>query len=376
MAERKNILLTGGCGYIGSHTALSLLNAGYNLTIVDNLVNSSLESTKRVKNLANIEANDGERIRFFNADIQDKSALEVVFQSSPIFYACIHFAGLKAVGESVRKPLLYYGKNVAGTLILLELMDKYHCRNIVFSSSATVYGAAVSPITEETPVGSGITNPYGKTKYMIEEIISDFIAAKNSFPVEGESSEKWSGILLRYFNPVGAHPSGLIGEDPRGIPNNLMPFVAQVAVGRREKLTVFGDNYDTPDGTGVRDYLHVSDLAEGHLAAIHYIERAAADASDTCVTDAYRTSGMDVFNLGTGNGASVLQMIAAMEKASGNKINYEVGPRRSGDIDTCYASTVKAEKYLQWTSKKTLDDMCTDLWNWQNLNPLGYSTNN
>jgi len=212
MAERKNILLTGGCGYIGSHAAISLLNAGYNLTIVDNFVNSSMESTKRVKNLANIQASDGERIRVFDADIQDKSAFEVVFKSSPVFYACIHFAGLKAVGESVRKPLLYYGNNVAGTLVLLELMDQYGCKSIVFSSSATVYGAAPSPITEETPVGNGITNPYGKTKYMIEEIISDFIHGKNSVVSEdAPASNKWSAILLRYFNPVGSHPSGLIG---------------------------------------------------------------------------------------------------------------------------------------------------------------------
>lgn len=372
MAARKNILLTGGCGYIGSHTALVLLNAGYDLTIVDNLSNSSLESVKRVKNLANLTAGDADRIRCYNADLRNTAALEVVFKSSPVFYACIHFAGLKAVGESVRMPLTYYDNNVSGTIVLLELMEKYHCHNIIFSSSATVYGNAVSPITEETPVGNGITNAYGRTKYMIEEILKDFVHSRNMVPTE-DGKKRWGCTLLRYFNPVGSHPSGLIGEDPSGIPNNLMPYVAQVAVGRRECLTVFGNNYDTVDGTGVRDYVHVCDLAEGHLAALQYLERASEDCNHPTITEATRNTGLDVFNLGAGNGYSVLQMVAAMEKASKRPVKYVIGDRRSGDIDTCYADTAKAEKHLLWKTKRNLEDMCSDLWNWQHLNPLGYN---
>eukprot|EP01006_Ploeotia_vitrea_P002283 TRINITY_DN107016_c0_g1_i1.p1 TRINITY_DN107016_c0_g1~~TRINITY_DN107016_c0_g1_i1.p1 ORF type:complete len:396 (-),score=-1.38 TRINITY_DN107016_c0_g1_i1:26-1213(-) len=391
--ERKNILITGGTGYIGSHTALVLLEAGYNVTIVDNLVNSSEESLRRIRTIMNIPATEDSRIRYFNANICDVNAFEVVFKSSPTFYACIHFAGLKAVGESVEKPLMYYENNITGTLVLLKLMDKYNCTNIVFSSSATVYGMAKSPITEDTPVGSGITNAYGRTKFMIEEIIHDFITSKVMLQKKQANnnikSKKWTGTILRYFNPVGAHNSGLIGEDPYGVPNNLMPFIAQVAVGRREKLTVFGNDYNTKDGTGVRDYVHVMDLAEGHVAAVKYVEKVCGDYKMTDltstelidnttenITEESKKTGFDVFNLGAGNGVSVLEMINAMEKASGQKIPYTIGDRRAGDIDICYANVDKASRFLNWKSKRSLHDMCSDLWRWQNMNPLGYNVTN
>jgi UDP-glucose 4-epimerase len=269
--------------------------------------------------------------------------------------SCIAF--LQAVGESTRIPLKYYHNNLTGTFNLLELMDEFDCHSIVFSSSATVYGAAdTMPITEDTPVGTGITNAYGRTKYMIEEILRDFYQSKTL----DENSTDWAVVILRYFNPIGAHPSGLIGEDPHGIPNNLMPYVAQVATGRRAFLTVFGDDYPTPDGTGVRDYLHVMDLAKGHISAIQYVERKA--------------SGTYTFNLGTGNGYSVLDMVKAMAKACGHEIKYSVGPRRPGDIATCYADASLAKKEMGWEAKLTLDEMCQDLWSWQSKNPNGYAS--
>lgn len=373
---RPRILLTGGCGYIASHALVVLLEAGYDVTIVDNLVNSSVESTHRVVN--RIVKCDPARVRYFNVDLRDSSALEVVFKTTGTpFHAVIHFAGLKAVGESVEKPLLYYDVNVGGTIVLLGLMQKYNCRNIVFSSSATVYGAAPSPITEETPVGNGITNAYGRTKYMIEEIIRDFIASRNRSVAPAEAATAaWSAVILRYFNPVGSHPSGHIGEDPYGPPNNLMPFVAQVAVGRRDKLTIFGNDYDTPDGTGVRDYIHVMDLAEGHLAAVKHIEAATATAGTAplSATVTLPVGMMDVFNLGTGVGCSVLDMVKAMEAACGHTIPYVIGARRSGDIDTCYADTTRAATVLNWRSSRTLQDCCTDLWKWQSNNPQGYGS--
>ena len=347
--SNKSILVTGGSGYIGSHTVVCLIEAGYDVTIVDNYVNSSSESIERVREITGCSY---ERIRVFEVDCCDSVQLEKVFQASPKFQACIHFAGLKAVGESVAKPILYYDVNLGSLTTLIKLLDKYDCHQLVFSSSATVYGSAPVPITENTPTGTGITNAYGRTKYMIEEILKDFIRSKGS-------DSDWSVTILRYFNPIGAHSSGRIGEDPNGIPNNLMPFVAQVAVGRRDKLSVFGDDYDTPDGTGVRDYIHVVDLAQGHLAAIHYMEK--------------KDPSYYVFNLGTGQGVSVLQMVTAMEKACGHAIPYEVAPRREGDIATCYADTTLAREELGWVSRKTLDEACADLWKWQSNNPNGYA---
>ncbi len=355
MAEvKKHILVTGGTGYIGVHTVVSLIEAGYSVTVVDNLVNSSPEGLRRVQELTGCKP---EQIRFCQVNLCDKVALEGVFTSSPTFSSCIHFAGLKAVGESVAKPLLYYENNLGGTLNLLELMDKHNCRSIVFSSSATVYGAAPVPIREVTQAGVGITNPYGRTKYMIEEILKDFKRSKDR-----EASSVWSVCILRYFNPVGAHPSGRIGEDPNGVPNNLMPYVAQVAVGRRDKLTIFGGDYATPDGTGVRDYIHVMDLAEGHVSALLYLENGKG--AGKC----------SIFNLGTGTGYSVLDMINAMQRASHKPLPYEIGPRREGDIAECYADPSLARQELGWAATRGLEQMCRDLWNWQSNNPNGYSS--
>lgn len=355
--EKNRILVSGGAGYIGSHTIICLLEQGYDVAVVDNLINSNEESLRRV---IEITGCDSSRLQFYNVDLCDLSALEKVFseQSSP-FQACIHFGGLKAVGESTAKPLLYYHNNLLSTLNLLSLMDKYDCHRFVFSSSATVYGSAEVPITEDSIAGLGITNAYGRTKYMIEEILKDVMTSKKSTDVV---SNPWSVVTLRYFNPVGAHPSGKIGEDPNGIPNNLMPYVSQVAVGRRAKLTVFGNSYPTPDGTGVRDYVHVMDLAEGHLAALQYIEQEKNGHGK-----------YSVFNLGTGKGNSVLEMIEAMKKASGRPLPYEIGPPREGDIAVCYADTKKAASELGWAAKRGLDQMCQDLWTWQSQNPNGYS---
>ena len=335
------ILVTGGAGYIGSHTCLELLNQGHEVVVFDNLSNSSEESLRRVKKLT------GKDIVFYKADMLDRDALEAIFEKEKID-AVIHFAGLKAVGESVQKPLEYYHNNITGTLTLMGVMDRMGVKNIVFSSSATVYGSPeIIPITEECPKGE-CTNPYGWTKSMMEQIMSDVQKAKSD----------WNVVLLRYFNPVGAHESGRIGEDPKGIPNNLMPYISQVAVGKLEKLGVFGDDYDTPDGTGVRDYIHVVDLAIGHVKAIDYI---------------LTNPGLDVINLGTGVGYSVLDMVKAFSKACGKEIPYEIKPRRAGDIAMCYADPKKAKEVLGWEAKRGLDEMCADTWRWQSQNPNGYA---
>lgn len=336
------VLITGGAGYIGSHTALELLNQGYDVVVYDNLCNSSRESLRRVEELT------GKKITFYEGDILDEEKLRGMFQTEKIG-AVIHCAALKAVGESVRKPLEYYHNNITGTLTLLKVMDEAGVKNIVFSSSATVYGdPEVIPITEECPKGQ-CTNPYGWTKSMMEQIMTDLQKAH----------PEWNVILLRYFNPVGAHESGRIGEDPKGIPNNLMPYITQVAVGKREKLGVFGDDYDTPDGTGVRDYIHVVDLAVGHVKAIDYI---------------LTNPGLDVINLGTGTGYSVLDMVKAFSKACGRDLPYEIQPRREGDIAMCYADPAKAARVLGWKAERGLDEMCADSWRWQSQNPNGYES--
>jgi UDP-glucose 4-epimerase len=354
------ILVTGGCGYIGSHTIVLLLQEGYNVVVVDNLINSSPVSLDRVAAIVGLSDEERNvRLVLHSIDICNEADLRQIFSQSLPFHSVIHFAGLKAVGESTRMPLRYYENNLIGTFILLRLMDEYDCHSIVFSSSATVYGDVDRmPITEDTPTGIGITNAYGRTKYMIEQILQDFYHSK-TLDNSNATTTDWSITILRYFNPVGAHPSGMIGEDPHGIPNNLMPYVAQVAVGRREFLTIFGNDYPTKDGTGVRDYLHVMDLAEGHVSALHYMDK--------------KETGLFTFNLGTGNGYSVLEMCAAMGKACGHEIKYQIGERRPGDIATCYADPTKAEVEMGWKAKLDLNVMCHDLWNWQSNNPNGYN---
>lgn len=344
-SSRKNILVSGGAGYVGTHTVLQLLLSGFNAVVVDNLDNSSVVAIHRVKELA---GEYGPNLSFHQVDLRDKPALEKVFASTA-FDAVIHFAGLKAVGESVQKPLLYFNNNLIGTITLLEVMAAYGCKKLVFSSSATVYGWPKEvPCTEEFPLSAA--NPYGRTKLFIEEICRDIF----------KSDPQWKIILLRYFNPVGSHPSGHIGEDPRGVPNNLMPFVQQVAVGRRPALTIFGNDYNTADGTGVRDYIHVVDLADGHIAALRKL---------------YGTDiGCEVYNLGTGKGTSVLEMVAAFEKASGKKIPLVMAGRRSGDAEIVYASTQKAERELNWKAKYGIGEMCRDQWNWASKNPYGYES--
>lgn len=335
-----SILVTGGAGYIGSHTCVELLNQGYEVVIVDNLCNSSEKAVERIEEIT------GKKAKFYQVDLLYKEKLTEVFEQEKID-SVIHFAGLKAVGESVSKPLEYYHNNITGTLILCDVMRTYGVKNIVFSSSATVYGdPAFVPITEACPKGI-ITNPYGQTKSMLEQILTDIHVADND----------WNVILLRYFNPIGAHKSGLIGEDPKGIPNNLVPYIAQVAVGKLECLGVFGDDYDTPDGTGVRDYIHVVDLAIGHVKAIEKLEDK---------------EGVSVYNLGTGKGYSVLDVVKAYEEASGKKINYEIKPRRPGDIAQCYADPSKAAKELGWKAQYGIKEMCADSWKWQSMNPDGY----
>lgn len=335
------ILVTGGAGFIGSHTIIELYNAGHEVVVVDNLSNSSPVALQRVAELVKVP-----EIPFFKADIRDRAALDRVLTEYPCD-ACIHFAGLKAVGESVAKPWEYYENNISGTLVLLDVLRQHRCKNLIFSSSATVYGdPAVIPITEECPKGH-CTNPYGQTKSMLEEIMMDIQKAD---PV-------WNIVLLRYFNPIGAHPSGRIGENPNGIPNNLMPYITQVAVGKRPELGVFGNDYDTPDGTGVRDYIHVVDLARGHVAALAAIER---------------NCGLAIYNLGTGQGYSVLDVVKAFEKSTGVKIPYRIMPRRAGDIATCYSDPAKAARELHWTAQYGLEDMCRDSWNWQKQNPEGF----
>ncbi|HFQ5212692.1 TPA: UDP-glucose 4-epimerase GalE [Vibrio vulnificus] len=336
-----NVLVTGGMGYIGSHTCVQMMAAGMEPIIVDNLCNAKVDVLSR------IEALTGKQPTFYQGDIRDEAFLDSVFAKHDI-QAVIHFAGLKAVGESVAKPLEYYDNNVNGSLVLARSMRKAGVKSIVFSSSATVYGdPQVVPITEDSPTGA-TTNPYGRSKYMVEQCLSDLFHAEND----------WSITLLRYFNPVGAHPSGSMGEDPQGIPNNLMPFIAQVAVGRREKLSVFGNDYPTPDGTGVRDYVHVLDLADGHIAALKSVGK---------------TSGLHIYNLGTGKGSSVLEMVEAFAAACGKPVPYELYPRRPGDIAECWASTEKAERELDWKATRTVAEMTADTWNWQSNNPNGYS---
>uniref|UniRef100_A0A7S2RD13 UDP-glucose 4-epimerase n=1 Tax=Eucampia antarctica TaxID=49252 RepID=A0A7S2RD13_9STRA len=360
MTSGPTILVTGGCGYIGSHTITCLLNSpkNFSIVVVDSLCNSSPVSLDRVVEICKLSEDERKkRLVRHDVDLCDEAGLRKMFESSPKFDFCIHFAGLKSVGESSKVPLKYYENNIQGSLVLFRLMEEFDCRNIVFSSSATVYGAVdVMPITESATVGMGITNPYGRTKYMLELILTDFYNSVVNRP----DAKPWGVTLLRYFNPVGNHPSGLIGEDPNGIPNNLMPYVSQVAVGRRDFLTVFGGDYDTPDGTGVRDYIHVVDLAEGHLAAVEYMAK--------------KGGGLYTFNLGSGNGSSVLGMVKAMEKACGHEIKYKIGPRRPGDIGICYADPSYAEKELGWKATRGLDEMCRDLWSWQSKNPNGFAT--
>ncbi|MDR7812297.1 UDP-glucose 4-epimerase GalE [Lacrimispora sp.] len=335
------ILVTGGAGYIGSHTCIELLEQGHEVVVVDNLCNSSRVSLERVEGIT------GKTVTFYEADLLDRDALDAIFDNEKID-AVIHFAGLKAVGESVAKPLEYYHNNITGTLILCDVMREHKVKNIIFSSSATVYGdPAFVPITEECPKGA-ITNPYGQTKGMLEQILTDLHTA----------DPEWSVIILRYFNPVGAHKSGLIGEDPAGIPNNLTPYITQVAVGKLKEVGVFGNDYDTPDGTGVRDYIHVVDLALGHVKAL---EKMAS--SEPLVR---------IYNLGTGQGFSVLQMIEAFSKACGKNIPYSIKPRRLGDIAECYADAALAKKELGWEAKRGIDEMCEDSWRWQSGNPNGY----
>ena len=335
------ILVTGGAGFIGSHTCVELLNAGYEIVIVDNLYNSSEKSLDRVKELT------GKDFAFYPYDIRDKENMRKVFEEHKID-ACIHFAGLKAVGESCREPLMYYDNNIGGTLALCEVMAEYNCKKIVFSSSATVYGMNnISPLKEDMKTG-GTTNPYGTTKYMIEIILDDFHKA----------DKDWGVTLLRYFNPIGAHKSGRIGENPNGIPNNLMPYITQVAIGKLPYLNVFGDDYNTPDGTGVRDYIHVVDLALGHVKAV---EKILKDEPK-----------VNVYNLGTGNGYSVLDIVKAFEQASGQKIEYKIAPRRPGDLDVCYSDASKAFNELGWKAERGLLEMCEDSWRWQSGNPNGF----
>lgn len=334
------ILVTGGAGFIGSHTVVELQSAGYEVVVLDNLSNSSEKSLERVQQIT------GKPVKFYKTDILDREGLNEVFEKEQID-SCIHFAGLKAVGESVVKPWEYYENNIAGTLTLVDVMRKHDVKNIIFSSSATVYGdPAIIPITEECPKGV-CTNPYGWTKWMLEQILTDLHTA----------DPEWNVVLLRYFNPIGAHKSGKIGEDPKGIPNNLIPYITQVAIGKLERLGVFGNDYDTPDGTGVRDYIHVVDLAVGHVRAVEKLREKA---------------GVSVYNLGTGNGYSVLDMVKAFGKACGKEIPYEIKPRRAGDIATCYCDASKAAKELNWTAKRGLEEMCEDSWRWQSQNPDGY----
>ena len=337
-----NILVTGGAGFIGSHTCVELLEAGHSIVVVDNFSNSKPEALKRIKKIT------GKDFKFYQLDILDLEALDKVFKENKID-AVIHFAGLKAVGESVQKPVEYYHNNITGTLMLIKAMRENGCKKIVFSSSATVYGVNNPvPYVETMPTNSS-TNPYGYTKVMIEQILKDVCVA----------DDEWAVSLLRYFNPIGAHPSGLIGEDPRGVPNNLMPYISQTAIGRRECLSVFGDDYDTPDGTGVRDYIHVMDLARGHVAAIAYMAEH---------------TGESIFNLGTGKGYSVLEMVHAFETANHVHVPYRIAPRRAGDLPTVYACPDKSARILGWHAEYSLEDMCRDSWRWQTHNPNGYET--
>ena len=338
------VLVTGGAGFIGSHTVVDLLEQGYEVVVVDDLSNSSEKVLDRIDTIVGDEAS--ERLSFYRADVNDRDALDVIFEENAID-AVIHFAGFKAVGESVQKPIEYYSNNIGSTLTLVDAMRDHGCKSIIFSSSATVYGDPDAlPLTEESPKKPA-TNPYGWTKWMIEEILRSLVVADPA----------WDVVLLRYFNPIGAHPSGLMGEDPKGIPNNLLPYVAQVAVGRRDAVHVFGDDYDTPDGTGVRDYIHVMDLAAGHVAALAWMAGRA---------------GCEVFNLGTGNGTSVLEIIKAFSAACGKELPYVIEPRRAGDVTANWADCTKAKEMLGWEAKYGIAEMCRDSWNWQSHNPNGY----
>jgi len=342
----KRILVTGGCGYIGSHTVLRLLEEGYDVVVIDSLINSSKESLSRVEKITN------KKVSFYHSDLcyyaDLKYIFEEIYKNGMSVDAVIHFAGLKSVGESVRYPLNYYRNNIQSSINLIDVMTEFNCTNLIFSSSATVYGIPkYNPVDEGFPVG-GVTNPYGKTKLMVEEILSDIY---NSNPA-------WNIVLLRYFNPTGAHPSGLIGEDPQGIPNNLVPYISRVADGSLDHVSVFGNDYPTPDGTGVRDYIHVLDLADGHIAALKRFESS---------------TGLSIYNLGTGRGYSVLEMIRAFEKACGHAIPYVISPRRTGDVAECYANPSKAEKELNWKAVRSLEEMVADFWNWQTRNPYGYA---
>lgn len=335
-----HILLTGGAGYIGSHTIIELDKAGHSVFVVDNLSNSNPEALRRVAKII------GKDVPFVEADVRDRKAMDALFEANR-FDAVIHFAGLKSVGESVAMPLEYYENNMNATFVLLDVMRRHNCKNIIFSSSATVYGEpAVIPITEECPKGH-CTNPYGQTKSMLEEVLMDLQRADKA----------WNVVLLRYFNPIGAHPGGTIGENPNGIPNNLMPYITQTAVGMRKELGVFGDDYDTPDGTGVRDYIHVCDLASGHVAALQAIQK---------------NCGLAIYNLGTGHGYSVLDVVKAFIKVNGVDVPYVIKPRRPGDIATCYCNPAKAKAELGWEAKYGIEEMCRDSWNWQKGNPKGY----
>lgn len=334
------VLVTGGAGYIGSHTCVELLNAGVDVVIVDNFYNCKKSSIDRIKALTDRD------FKWYECDIRNREGMDTIFKKEKID-SVIHFAGLKAVGESVQKPLEYFDNNVNGTLILLDVMRNNGCKKIVFSSSATVYGMNnISPLTEDMQVG-GVTNPYGRTKFMIECILQDLYV----------SDKEWSICLLRYFNPIGAHKSGTMGEDPNGIPNNLMPYITQVAIGKREKLGVFGNDYDTHDGTGVRDYIHVVDLALGHVKAVEKVDSE---------------KGLFIYNLGTGKGYSVLDVVKAFENASGKKVPYQIMPRRAGDIATCYSDPSKALNELGWKAERDIEEMCEDSWRWQSQNPDGY----
>lgn len=333
-----NILVTGGTGYIGSHTLVSLYAAGHTAVVADNLVNSSEESLRRVEKIV------GSSIPFYHVDLRDKAGLAAIFDSHT-FDGVIHFAGLKAVGESVQKPLEYYDNNIGGSVTLLEVMSAHDVTKLIFSSSATVYGTAAIPYVETEQAGIGITNPYGQTKFIIEQIMRDTAA----------SDPQVAYVALRYFNPIGAHPSGTIGEDPQGVPNNIMPFITQVAVGRREKLSVFGDDYSTPDGTCIRDYIHVMDLARGHVAALEHLQ-----------------PGFDAINLGSGNGVSVLQLLHAFQEATGVNIPYTIAARRDGDLPEFYADATKALQLIKWQTELSIQDACRDTWKWQSQNPNGY----
>ena len=353
-----NILVTGGAGFIGSHTLIELYNAGHTAVVIDNLSNSSRKSLERVAEILGIP-----EIPFYQVDIRDREGLEKVFAEHQLD-ACIHFAGLKAVGESVEKPWEYYENNIGGTLVLVDVMRKHGCKNIIFSSSATIYGdPAEIPITENCPKGQ-CTNPYGWTKSMLEQVLIDIQKA----------DPEWNVVLLRYFNPVGAHPSGRIGENPNGIPNNLMPYITQVAVGKRKELGVFGNDYDTPDGTGVRDYIHVVDLAKAHVAALQCFSSKFQVPSSKSQPSTLNLKPSTIYNIGTGHGYSVLDMVNAFIRVNGVDVPYSIKPRRAGDIATCYCNPAKAKAELGWEAKYGIDEMVRDSWNWQRQNPNGYDS--